>query len=1415
MNFIQQKEKIVTILCWFFVCLMTSGYGSLFAQDESKEQAEIGIISAWKSAAGTVYKISKELKVPIDIMEGTDFLNKYKNEKLNYKIILFFNFVEPGGGPPRVEELVVKALKYNPGILVIAGEYNKFPILEASGNVKYDNKILEYWNQSGETNIKNMITYVNTKYLGRGEEVPTVEIYPDGYYHCDAAPKIFSTFQEYMDWYKETGRYKKDAPLIALNVHASYTITSIKPFIKALTDAFEKRDLNFIIIRGGHRWPGLRQELLSIKPELKPDILLMHCCLPPPMYEKKDTPIFDTFNVNPTSLIRKPGEDKSGKSVLQTWDIPVLDPTTLYRLSVKEWEQEPRGIACDGLSMIILRELHGVIEPVVIGGLNHEKEMEMVPERIDRLVGRVFAWLKIRKKTNAEKKVAIVFRHKFGKSEILRGTETGAYLDGPRSMVRFLNRLKEEGYNISSVPKDHVELIDLMMKKVRNVGMWGAGALDDLVKNGEPVLIPVSKYMKWFNEKLSEKVKKQMIELHGEPPGKYMVSMVNGEQVFVIPRLDLGNVIIAPQPRKAEEQDAEYLTHNVDKPPPHNFLAFYWWLQEDFKADIHIHFGTHGLEFLLPVKYAGNTKDDYSDIIMGDMVNINPWIADNVPEAVDARRRAFACIVDHMIPPIVGAGLADGLLEISKAIEKYYSLEEGVLREKFREEITKLVIAENLHTELKIDLKERLLTDEEIKKVKEYLHSLENEIIPQGLHVLGTVPERAKLVPYIVRILGKKFLSHLGDVIKVPENETVNRDKLLRDKAEEIIDRILYQSMQELKAVQLASGQIEELPADLKKDLAFAKDIHSRIEQSAVDEMENILRAMNGKFIEPGPGNDPIQNPSSLPTGRNIYALNPEEIPTKSSWEVAKNIVDDWLKKALEKDGKYPRKVGFLIKGFEAVRDYGITESQILYLMGVRPVWDTRGLVGGVEIIPSAELKRPRIDVLLATTGIYTSTFPNLVELLDKAVRLVNELDEKDNYIKQNSKEQEKSLLSKGLSSDRALLLSTARIFGSKPGEYDAGVEDRLKMSGTWDNWRELAEMWDMNMSFVYTKGVWGKKIEGLYDEAIKKTETLFMTWNSNMYSPLESESTWCFFGGLSMSIRAKTGKQPPAFFTDARNPQGAVIKGYKEFLNERYRVELFNRKWIEGMVAHDYAGVRMIAEMVVNTYGYAVGREGDIDQYIWDEIHAIYIKDKYGMNLTERIKEGNPHAFQEIVATLLEAARKGYWKTDIKTLQELAQVYMESVVKSGPALDQIDGGNKKLADYVSKELSASGNKQILASYQAEITRAEGTAQYQPKAKESAIPGETTKEMKEVRGKEEKTEQVQGKEMEKVEEQPPEEQKPEDTEQVRGKEMEKVEAQPRAIVSTSRWVIGFAIAVLLLLIVGYRWRRFPGGKSRS
>ena len=1204
-------------------------------QADQDDRPQALFLGAWNRALPMLERAAEDRGWGVRFISSSDIGTVAQEDFAGIDVVLVLNLL-PEGVPP-LSETLQSVLGQRPELQVLALDHRDSQAgLLRRDLLREDEDLSAYWRNSNLENYRRMFDWLSHSVLGQpGTPPPPLAVPDHAAWHPDA-PGFFTDIESYFDWLEERGT-PAGGRRVALVTQQSFLVLDDTAVHAAIVRELESRGIAVAVF-----YSDRQEDLLSMLKEWSPRLML------------------DDGHASPMLL-----------AGAQELDVPQIKVISMLRSTLDEWRDSPLGLEPGDVSLHLLtQEVYGIIDPQVVGGLvanvQGYRVHEPDAERVRHLADRVEGWLDLQDKEPKERRIAIVYYHKYlGKGDLLRGSPSGAFLDGPESLLRVLRALKEAGYRVDPLPSDAEELLHMLQVRGRNIGAWAESDLAQLVRNGEPVLIPVPTYQEWL-QKLPAEAVERVVRSHGHPPGRQMAWRENQRDYLVVPRIDLGGVVLLPQPARGPENDDDLL-HARDIPPPHQYLATYLWLQNEANVDAVVHFGTHGSELLLPTRGAGLGPDDYGDIILGDLPSITPWVLDNVAEATLAKRRSYAVLVDHMTPAYEASGLTPELDSLYRDVLQFETLEDGIVRERYRERISEAARREDLAED-----GDSPLDDDAIRELRDVLHAIASRVAPMSLHVLGQPPPPERLAAMVASMLGKEVADRLGG----------------REEAESTVIRALLEDSDQDK---------DRLGPEAWDD---AREYQRRLLACGA-EITNLLHALDGRFVPPGSGNDPVRNPAAVPTGRNMYALNPEEIPTRTAWEVGVELGRQLMAK---RPGL--KKVAFDLNAFETMRDYGVLEAEILWLLGVEPVWDENDLVIDVRVVPREELEHPRVDVFLAIAGAMRDNFPSRVQLLDRAIRLAAEQDEPDNHLRQGTLEQEQALRAAGFSAGRAAELAPARIFGQRPGEYGTRILYLVPQSGKWEEESSVANVYLENMAYVYTGDLWGERIDGLYEVALRDVDLVLRNWASNMMSPLSNHHVYEYAGGLSMAVEAVNGAQPDLYINDVRE-RDPSLREFESVMREEFHSTLLNPKWAEGMKSHGYAGAGQMAELVKNSFGWEVTRPGTVGQATWDAIHAMYVEDAKGLGLEEWFSQVNPGAFQEITATLLEANRKGYWRASDETLYELARTYAESVMEHGYSAGLVAGGNEALREMVRNLLGGSADADLVAGWEAAVRAVE------------------------------------------------------------------------------------------------------------
>jgi len=1007
--------------------------------------------------------------------------------------------------------------------------------------------IEEYLEYPSKENFKRLVVFMGVKFCNVNAEIlPPISRPVYGIYH-PYAPEIFANTTAYLEWYNSTGRYNSSNPTVGIVTGSYKRMERDSALLDTLIESFESKNVNVIVSTYAYK------DSNSIEY---------------PMENGK--PVVDsTIVISRGSPLNYKNASK-GVADLQKLNVTALNGIRLfYSMSQEEWEASPHGVPPIQAYQVAIAELDGIIEPIVISGkaidpIANIEYNKPIDYQIEWLTNRTISWMRLHRMNNSDKKIVILY-YSAGGGKANVGSDIDYYLDAQASLANMLVAMKERGYDLGTEPlPNKTELAELMAHQGSNFGTWAPGELNKRVQQGNVILIPKSEYLEWFDE-LPDDKQNEMIERWGPPPGEIMVYENETGQYLVIPKIQFGNVLLAPDPTWGWLQNESVMYYNGSIPPTHQCLAFYLWLKKEFKADAIFAIFT-SIE-MMPGKECGLSAHDWGAILLQDMplIHVLPMDA----EGIFDRRRANMLIVDFMTPTIVPSGLYGNLSSLQQEISFYNQAADEVLKERYRNKIIgecrNLSLDRDLGVNLNIITGNTTAFEEFLIRLSNYLQELKTEYMPYGSHTLSEPPTGDSLVALVEAMLGDEFKDNVS-VINSSEGVTTR-----------LLTEVLLNDLSPADAQNDVLGSVSD---GITSDLNLAIDYANRIAACNI-EIPRILDALEGKYIPPGPNGDPIRNPDALPTGKDLCTFDARLIPTKEAWEVGKELTDQLLAQHINETGDYPRKVAFLLWSIETSRHQGVMESEILYLLGVKPVWDKKGRVKKVELINSSELGRPRIDVMVTTSGVYRDMFSGKIKLIDKAVRLAAQSNDTEypNYVKEHSELINQTLIDAGYNESVAHNLSMARIFSPPPDSYTPGLQNAIPASDTWDDTEKLAELYIERMGYVYGEDTWGEHLTDLFTQNLDGVEVCVFSRSSNVYGVLDHPMVATYFGGLSLAVKSVSGNAPDMYINNLREQNNPRVETLSYFLNRELRTRYFNPRWIEGMMEHGYDGTRYMAQ--------------------------------------------------------------------------------------------------------------------------------------------------------------------------------------------------------------------------------------------
>jgi len=1073
--------------------------------------------------------------------------------------------------------------------------------------------IYGYWNAGGSENVASLFWTLAEKYLGLkvGDIPPPVETPNMGLLHPDY-PGFFASPREYLEWYQKESMGQRawgiekisQCPVIGILLYRKHVITK-QPYIPQLIRRFEAAGLIPlpIFINGveGH---------VAVRDWMTTDYEIGQRKL-----GNIETPSLSTEAVKVDAIVSTIGFPLVGgpagsmeagrqvdvaKRILTAKNVPYIVAAPLLIQDIYSWTRQGIG----GLQSVVLYalpELDGAIDTVPLGGLVGEN-IYLVPERVQRLIGRVKSWVALRQKPASERKIAIIL---YGFPPGYGAVGTAALLNVPRSLLKFLAALKDQGYTIGDLPEDGEELIRLVKQADEDNSLVGQSSRLPF-ENGKQDVHPkntvnVRTLEKWLGYLRTSRIKKQWKSLTGTGIKTY------GDE-FQINGVQLGNVWIGVQPPLGIQGDPMRLMFERDLTPHPQYAAYYKWLQNEFQADAIVHFGMHGTVEWLPGSPLGNTGYSWSDILLGNLPNLYIYAANNPSESILAKRRGYGVLISHNVPPYGRAGLYKELMALRDLISEYR--EDTQKNYALKSVICKKIVDTGLDADCPFEDAKKLgiaFSPENIRmfsnhafedylvELYEYLQVLENRLFSSGLHTLGERPSEDKLASYLEAYFGEEE----------GRNEP-QRSREHREEEERLIRDLLMQS---------------------------------------TDELTNLLRGLNGEYIPPAPGGDLLRDGVGvLPTGRNIHALDPYRMPSPGAYERGREIAKKIIAQHLAEYGKYPETVAVMLWGLDAIKTKGESLGILLELVGAAPVKEGTGRIVRYELKPLAEVGHPRIDVLGNLSGIFRDSFVNIIELLDDLFQRAADVDEseEENFIRKHA------LVLQAQGVDNA----SARLFSNPAGDFGSLVNDKV-VDGNWESGEELGNTWQSRNVFSYGRNDKGQARPEVLNALLKTSDRIVQEIDSVEYGLTDIQEYYANTGGLKKAAEKQRNQKVTTSFVESFS-KDTTPRNLDDLLRIEYRSKLVNPKWAEAMANQGSGGAFEISQRMTALIGWG-GTADFTDNWVYDQAADTYALDA---EMAEKLRQANPEAFRNIVGRMLEAHGRGFWQADNEKLDKLRQLY-------------------------------------------------------------------------------------------------------------------------------------------------------------
>ncbi len=1139
-------------------------------------------------------------------------------------------------------------------------------------------RMAAYLQAGGERNLRPALTLAKAvieskqgKPLPSAADMPAAQPWPArGVYH-PLAPDLMTDAAAFARW-QTTTTSLRGLPPVAVLVHRYHFVNGSTAWLDAWLKLFADQGLAAYAVFGQQVDAAGLMALLETPTGIHPRAIVTHQLL---------------------------SQGIALQTLFTRWGVPVL-ATQLYRQGdTATWAADENGLAQSDVPFYLAQpEAAGTIDPILIAAQGPKGQQELIVAQAAAVAAKVRRLITLQTKPAADKRlVAMVYNYPPG------GSNFGAsFLNVPRSLEQVSGALAQHGYTTQAMPEDQwVERLKPLI-----AAYYSATDLRALLANDQAAALPLARYQAWWAT-LPATVRQRITAQWGEPQSSRYVIDWQGQKVFVIPRLAIGNLSVLPQPPREEtlRQGQNPFMHRSKTPLSHHYLAVYLWAQQ---ADALIHFGTHGTQEWAPGKARGLSVDDDALLPLGDLPVIYPYIVDNLGEALTAKRRGRAVLVSHKTPVFAPAGFEARMAHMHELMHEWETVDAGPTKQGLEREMVAQFVEHQLHKDLGWTA-ERITANFAgfLELLHPYLDQLAQSSQPQGLAVFGRVPDTAMRRQTILQSLRKPLIEALGEDIdeaflidyKAVATARPARwlDVALRDaQAASVLD---LRQEPRLDAAKTTSAGVIPNRAALKPidSLALFKlaERAQALEKLLATEGEipGLLTALEGRFLPAAYGGDPIRNPDSLPTGRNLTGLDPSRLPTRQAYAVAQTLFKEWLKdwRATHQgthQSNIPSRMALSLWAGETLRHQGIMEAQALVALGVRPVWDDAGRPIRTELIPMAELQRPRVDVLLSVTGSYRDQFPALMALIDQAVAVATTAEDGDkgtasgNAIARNTAQVTSELRQRGLPAAQAQTLARARVFGNVVGDYGTGVSDAVQSdglrrdepaggasgtgsTGTGGSDARLGELFLQRMSQPYVDG---QALTGIPAAAaaqalgahLRQTDAAVLSRSSNLYAMVTSDDPFQYLGGLAAAARSAGKKEALGLYvSQLQDVSEATTETAQRSIALEMQSRYLHPGWLQAQKAEGYSGTLQVLKAVQFAWGWQAVAPDAIRPDHWQSFFDVLVKDKHRLGLPQWMSR-HPQAYAQALERLVQAQRLGYWDADKATQQQLATVYQE-----------------------------------------------------------------------------------------------------------------------------------------------------------
>ena len=927
------------------------------------------------------------------------------------------------------------------------------------------------------------------------------------------------------------------------------------------------------------------------------------------------------------SLVGGPAynDAKAAEDTLAALDVPYVAAHPVEFQTLAQWGDSSRGLLpVENTIMVAIPELDGSTGPMVFGGrpaaagttcagcsrhcsfdhLSNTQDMQSCPERAETLAARVSKLVALKRGQRQDRRVAVVL---FNFPPNAGSIGSAAHLSVFESLWHTLQALQQQGYDVD-LPAGVDDLREALLHG--NAAQHGADA-------NVHHLIPASEHIR------REPWLKDIEAQWGPAPGR---QLSNGESIFVLGQ-QFGKVLVGVQPAFGYEGDPMRLLFEQGMAPTHAFSAFYRYLREDFGADVVLHFGTHGALEFMPGKQSGMSAQCWPERLVGDLPNIYFYASNNSSEGTIAKRRSGATLVSYLTPPIAQAGLYKDLEALKATLQRWRNLPQdsedlGEVVACAQAQAVALALVADEQPDWSRDLSAEAL-EAELVRLSEAMLELEYTLIPHGLHVAGQPMSAAQQVDMLLAV------AKASHDVDLPQASV----------------EALVQGQSPAQALAAAGLSAKHPHAAVLQAIV---EVHKHLAQDT--EVSALLQALDGRYIRPAPGGDLLRTPAVLPTGRNLHGFDPFRLPSAMAVRDGQAQAQLLLQRHLDEGKGLPESVAMVLWGSDNLKNEGAPIAQALALMGALPRFDSYGRIAGAQLIPLAELGRPRIDVVMTLSGIFRDLLPLQIKMLADAAYLAATADEplELNWIRKHALAYQQA---HGSSLETAAL----RVFGNAEGAYGSNVNHLIE-SSQWAEGDELAETYKRRKGFAYGRSGRAVQQSALLQSALADVQLTYQNLDSVELGVTTVDNYFDTLGGITQAVKLAQGGQTPPVYIGDQTTGKAAVRSLQEQVALETRTRMLNPKWYEGMLAHGYEGVRQIETHMMNTLGWSA-TTGQVQPWVYEQLTETFVLDPA---MRDRLARLNPTSSARVAHRLIEAFERNYWQPDEATLQALRQASEE-----------------------------------------------------------------------------------------------------------------------------------------------------------